>query len=278
MLSFGEHGDQTPLATYPKNPETSDGFDYITEPVGPTQMQQLTVEDVVKALPANMKSAATQELTDKLNNIVNDPLAGEHIRENFVNYIGVLKDGRFKTEDYLNAVTYVSFKIMGMSNQQAYEHTFPDRMNKLIAAGATKKDISAYVSIYNKGKLVNLIYEQTMIPTWVLNQDAFQKAINTQVELMTTSSSDLVRTQAANSVLTHLKKPEVKEFQISMETKENSGMKELMGTLEQLALQQQKMISSGVPTREIAAQPLLHEKVEEADFVEVGESGNNAAD
>lgn len=235
-------------------------------------MQPLTVEDVIKALPANLKTAATQELTDKINTIVSDPVAAENIRENFLSYVGVLKDGRFKTEDYLHAITYVSFKIMGLTNKDAYEKTFPDRMSKLIAAGTSSKDISAYVAAYNKGKLVNLIYEQTMIPTWVLNQDAFQKAINTQVELMTTSASDLVRTQAANSILTHLKKPEVKEFQISMETKENSGMKELMGSLEQLALQQQELIKQGVPTRQIAAQPLVHETVPEiveAEYEEV---------
>lgn len=235
-------------------------------------MQPLTVEDVIKALPANLKTAATQELTDKINTIVSDPVAAENIRENFLSYVGVLKDGRFKTEDYLHAITYVSFKIMGLTNKDAYEKTFPDRMSKLISAGTSSKDISAYVAAYNKGKLVNLIYEQTMIPTWVLNQDAFQKAINTQVELMTTSASDLVRTQAANSILTHLKKPEVKEFQISMETKENSGMKELMGSLEQLALQQQELIKQGVPTRQIAAQPLVHETVSEiveAEYEEV---------
>lgn len=234
-------------------------------------MQQLTVQDVIKALPSTMKTAATQELTDKLNSIAADPVAAEGIRENFLNYIGVLKDGRFKTEDYLNAITYVSYKIMGMSNRDAYEKTFPARMTKLVASGATQKDISAYVAMYNKGKLVNLIYEQTMIPIWVLNQDAVQKAINTQVELMTSSGSDLVRTQAANSILTHLKKPEVKEFQISMETKEHSGMKELMGSLEQLALQQQELIRQGVPTRQIAAQPLVHEKTVDAEFTEVDE-------
>jgi len=232
------------------------------------QTDLVTVEDLQKALPATLKTAATQSLADKINMIAADPLEAQAIRENFIGYSHVLRDGKFKMEDYLNAVRYVSYKLMGLTNKDAYERTFPDRMNHFIATGADQKTIAAYVSIYNKGKLVNLIYEQTMIPTWVLNQDAYQKAIKVQMELMSTSGSDLVRTQAANSLLTHLKKPEVKEFQISLEQKENSGMKELMKTMEDLAHQQLKMIRDGASTRDIAALPLSFE-AEDAEFTEV---------
>lgn len=232
------------------------------------QTDLVTVEDLQKALPATLKTAATQSLADKINTIAADPLEAEAIRDNFIGYSHVLRDGKFKMEDYLNAVRYVSYKLMGLTNKEAYERTFPDRMNHFISTGADSKTIAAYVSIYNKGKLVNLIYEQTMIPTWVLNQDAYQKAIKTQMELMSSSGSDLVRTQAANSLLTHLKKPEVKEFQISVEQKENSGMKELMKTMEDLAQQQLNMIKNGASTRDVAALPLSFE-VEEAEFTEV---------
>jgi hypothetical protein len=205
----------------------------------------------------NLKSAATQELTDSLNNIMVDPMIAEAIRENFIGYAGVLKDGRFKTEDYLNAVAYVSFKIMGYSNKEAYEKTFPQRMHDLIARGAQSKDIAAYVSAYAKGKLVNLIYEQTLVPTWVLNQDLYQKAINVQADLMVNSQSDKVRCEAANSLLTHLKKPEVKEFQISVENKENSGMIELKEALKNLAAKQIEQVENGMKTGDMAALPLI---------------------
>jgi hypothetical protein len=224
----------------------------------------LTVDDISKALPPSLRSAATQQLADQVNNIIADPLVAESVRENFVSYASILKDGKFKMEDYLHAVVYVGFKLMGMSNKRAYELTFPARMNNLIGRGATGKDISAYVSAYAKGKLVNLLLEQSMIPTWVLNQDAYQKAINKQVSLMATANSELVQTQAANSLLTHLKKPEVKEFQISMETKENSGMRQLMDTMASLAQRQLDLIANGVSTKDIAALPLV-----EAEYTDV---------
>lgn len=225
----------------------------------------LTVEDIRKALPANLRTAATQELTDKVNNVVSDPLVAQQIRDNFVGFVHILKDGKFKTEDYLHAVAYVSFKLMGLTNKEAYELTFPQRMHNLVAQGCSSKEIAAYVSSYARGKLVNLIYEQSMIPTWVLNQDSYQEAINTQVSLMRTSGSDLVRTQAANSLLTHLKKPEVKEFQISMETKENSGMRELQDALRKMAEAQLASIDQGTPTKLIAAQPIVEADYEEVD-------------
>ena len=224
----------------------------------------ITIDDVKSAVPANLKTAVTQALVDKINGL-NDPELAGNVKDNFIGYMHVLKDGKFKIDEYLNAVMYVSFKLMGKTNQDAYEATFPDRMAKHILAGSTKKDISSYVAAYAKGKLVNLIYEQSMIPTWVLNQDAFQEAINTQVDIMRTSSSDLARTQAANSVMTHLKKPDVKEFQISMETKENSGMKELAASLRDLAEAQLGAIDTGVPTKLIAAKPIAEAEYEDVD-------------
>lgn len=218
----------------------------------------LTVEQVEKALPANLKNAATQSLTDQINNIVSDPIVAEQVRNNFISYTSVLKDGKFKTEDYLHAVTYVSYKLMGDTNQDAYFKTFPQRHAALVARGVTSKDISAYVSAYNKGKLVNLILEQTLVPTWVLNADIYQRAINTQADLMINAQSEMVRTQAANSILTHLAKPKEAGPLINLDMRENSGMTELKDLLTNLARKQRDMIQEGtVSTKDIAEQRII---------------------
>lgn len=217
----------------------------------------LTVQQVAQALPPNLKSAATQQFVDQINNIVSDPIVAEQVRDNFISYTKVLQEGKFKTEDYLHAVTYVSFKLMGMSNQDAYCRTFPQRHAALVARGTPAKDIAAYVSAYHRGKLVNLILEQSLVPSWVLNQDAYQKAINTQVDLMTNAQSELVRTQAANSILTHLAKPKEAGPLVNIDMRENSGMNELKNMLVDLATKQRELISNGVPTKAIAEQPII---------------------
>lgn len=217
----------------------------------------LTLDEVKQSLPTHLKTAATQSLTDQINQIATDPEVARNIRDNFISYTSVLLEGRFKTEDYLNAVAYVSYKLMGHTNQESYKKAFPSRYQTLVAAGRSEKEISAYVAAYNKNKLVNLIYEQTLIPAWVLNQDTYQKAINTQAELMMTAKSEKVRSDAANSILQHLKKPETKQVELNLGVSETSGMNELKDTLGKLAQMQQDAIAQGITTREIAHQPIF---------------------
>lgn len=217
----------------------------------------LTLQQVAHALPANLKNNVTQQLVDNINNCVADPIMAEAIKDNFLSYTQVLSEGKFKTEDYLSAVMYVSFKLMGMTNQDAYARTFPARYRTLLNNGTSAKDISSYVSMYNKGRLVNLILEKSLIPTWVLNQHIYQKAINVQADLMSNANSEMVRMQAANSILTHLAKPKEVGPLINLDLREGSGLNELKATLTQLAQQQRDLIGQGVTTKSIADQGLV---------------------
>jgi hypothetical protein len=211
----------------------------------------LSLGEVQACVPANLKKSVQQSLVDELNQIASDPMIVEQIRENFVSYAGVLKDGKFKTEDYLAAVAYVSYKLMGDSNKDAWGRTFPQRYALLVSKGASEKDISAHVAAYNKGKLVNMILEQTMVPTWVLNADLFQKALNVQAELMNSANSEKVRSDAANSILTHLKRPEAVKGQLDITVKDSSGMNELKNVLGELAAQQRELMANGTPIKHI---------------------------
>ena len=224
----------------------------------------ITKEVLARALPPNLKSAATDALVDAINQISNDPIIAENIRENFLSYSGVLRDGKFKTEDYLNAVAYCSYKLMGDSNQDAYFRTFPQRYAALVAAGRTPKEISSYVASYNKGQLVNKIMEQALVPSWVLNAHMYQAALNTQFKLMNDEDvSPKVRSDAADSLLTHLTKPKEVGPLINIEMGENSGMNELKETLAKMAEQQRALIASGVTTQAIAAQTIIEVPVKE---------------
>lgn len=218
----------------------------------------ITKELVARALPGNLKSAVTDQLADMINQISADPLIAEQIRDNFLSYTAVLKEGKYKVEDYLNAVAYCSYKLMGDSNQDAYFKTFPQRYANLVAAGRTPKEISAYVAAYAKGQLVNKIMEQSLVPSWVLNQHMYQAALNTQFKLMTNEDvSPKVRSDAADSLLTHLAKPKEAGPLINIDMGETSGMNELKDALARMAQQQQTLINAGVSTKEIAAQDIV---------------------
>lgn len=216
----------------------------------------LTKEDVRKALPIHLKSIATDSLVTTLNTIPLDSEVAETIRDNFISYTSVLKDGSYKIENYMNAVAYCTFKMMGYNNQESYARTFPDRYAELTSRGASSKDISSYVAMYNKGKLVTAIMEQAMIPTWLLNADVFQSAINHQVHLMHNARSEMVQMQAAKALMDTLKKPDTKEVNLNIGVKEDAGAEELREMMVNLAKRQTEIISSGTSTKEIAHQKL----------------------
>jgi hypothetical protein len=226
----------------------------------------LTVQEVSNVVPPNLKSAVTQQLVDTLNQIAADPGVAEQIRNNFISYSTVLRDGKFKLEDYLRAVMYVSYKMMGLSNIDAYALVKPQEYNRLVSMGTSSKDIASYVSAYNKGKLVNLVLQQTLVPSWVLNNHIFQEAINTQAEIMRdVTVSPKVRTEAANSLLTHLKQPEAAKATLDITVKDESGVNELKQALRDLSMKQINHIQSGTPVAQIAASPII-----EAGVVEDG--------
>jgi len=227
----------------------------------------LTLKEVQDSLPAGQKGHITQDMVHQLNALSKDPEEARYIRENFISFSQVLSEGRFKLGDYVHAVMYVSHKVMGKSNLDAYKATFPDRYQQMKADGRSSKDIASYVAAYNKGKLVNLVYERSMIPTWVLNQDVFQKAINTQYEIMEdVDVSPKVRVEAANSLLTHLKKPEVNKAELKIDVGLNDGMKALEARISEMAELQLKTIEGEVMSvEEVAALPM---NLPEAEIVD----------
>ena len=220
-------------------------------------VNMLTQEDVRQALPIHLKNAATKELVDALNNIPLDPEVADTIRDNFISYSKVLKEGKYKIEDYMNAIAYVTFRMMGYNNQESYARTFPQRYNALVAQNKSSKEISSYVAMYNKGKLVNAIMEQSMIPVWLINHDVMQKAINHQVYLMENAKSELVQMQAAKALMDTLKKPESKDINVNIGTTEDKGVEELRNMMVGLAERQKQLIEQGVSTRDIAHQKLI---------------------
>jgi hypothetical protein len=225
----------------------------------------MTVAQFQQALPDKVKKSVNQELIDQVNLTLSNPEEFEAYRDNLLSYTGVMADGRFKVSEYMNAVRYVSHKLMGCTNIDAYTKTFPDKYQRFVAQGVAAKDIASYVTAYNKSKLVNLIFEQTLIPSYVLNQDLYQKALNVQADLMVTANSEKVRTDAANSLLTHLKMPEKLKVELDIGAKEDSSIAALRAATMELVKAQRLAIESG----SMSAQQAAHSRVAMADVVDV---------
>lgn len=226
----------------------------------------LTVESLRQVVPRKAKAAITPKFVDHLNNLVEDPAARETFRENLIGFADILAEPNVSMKVYVQAIRYCSYKLMDMTNQDAWIRTFPERYQRMLDEGKGADAIRAAVSAYTKGKIVTQVMEQAMTPVWLLNRDVYQKAINTQALLMATAKSEKVRSDAANSLLTHLKPPEAKKVDITMGVKEDDSVKELRKAAIDLANAKREQIEAGMVTaKEVAEAKIIdvdHEAVD----------------
>lgn len=197
------------------------------------------------ALPPQMHGAVTPDLMQMINSALKNTEAMEIYKENLLSFTSVLQQGKFKLSSYVNAVRYVSFKIMGSSNKDAYIRAFPDKYQRFLQEGVVEKDIASYITAYNKSRLVNLIFAQAQIPTYILNAPLFQRAINVQADLMLNAKSEMVRFQAANSLLTHLKAPETTKVELDIGITHNTVIDDYEKAMLRMVEKQKELILAG---------------------------------
>lgn len=217
-------------------------------------MSALTIAQFQEALPEKMKKSVNQEVIDSINKVLADPEFYEQYRDNLLSYTKVMQEGKFKISQYIDAVKYVAYKHMGLTNRDAYAKTFPEKIMRFMVQGVSDKDIASYSTAYNKSKLVTLLYEQTLIPTHILNQDLFQKALNVQAELMVSANSEKVRSDAANSLINALKPPETKKVQLDVGIREDQSIQALREATMALAAQQRAALQSGASNAQQVAE------------------------
>lgn len=227
---------------------------------------EISVSDLVPLVPKNMKNNVNQQFVDTLNKIASDDEFREQYRQNLISHTSVLSQGTWTLQQYVDAVRYISYKHMGDTNIKAYIRTFPDKYMHFKSQGVEDKTISRYVSAYNKSKLVNLVWEQSSIPFHVYNMDYRQKALMVQVDLMMNANSEKVKTDAANSVLTHTKPPETSKVEIDVTHKEGGFISDLRQATEKLVQNQSKSIESGSNTAQSLAGEAL---ITNAEYHEV---------
>lgn len=212
----------------------------------------LTKEQLQGSMPKKFRHNVTDEMISFINSTEGDEFRDVY-KENLIGFASVIESGRYKMTDYINAVKFVSYKLIGDSNTIAYAKTFPDRYQRLVDKNTPMKTIASFSTAYNKGDLVHKILERTLVPVHILNMDVHQEAINTQAELMRSAKSETVRQKAAECLITQLKAPEAAKIEVDV-SYSNSSIDELRETTRALAQQQLKMIQSGAVTAEHVAQ------------------------
>ena len=224
----------------------------------------LQLEAVKKLVPKAQRTMITQDFLDKIVASVTNSEVAEQFKENFVTYLNVLSKGKYKTDDYISAVKYVSYKLLGYSNIKAYAATFPDRYQRLKDEG--QQQIEAFVSMYARGKLVNQIFEQTMVPTYVLNAPLHQEALN-ELAMMIKDPDvrGMTKVKACEAILQHTKQPEVVKGELTIGIEQSDTINDLREIVENLADTHKVLLErKGMTLKQIAETNII-----DADYTEV---------
>ena len=218
----------------------------------------ITTEQFRDVLPKSLRHRVSDKILDEINTAISDPDALDDFRDNILSYAGILQsnNGHFRLSSYINAVKFVSHVLIDNEDKPAFIKTFPDRYARFVKEGMTKKDIASRVGAYKRTKLVTEILRRTVVPIWLLNQRYIQEAINTQVEIMHTSESDKCRVDAANSILTHLKQPEVMESTLNISVNRGSVIEDYEAAMVRMVESQYELLENGADVHTIANAPI----------------------
>lgn len=225
---------------------------------------KLTREMIQAKLPPKQAKRVNSGVIDHINKIIQDPETRELFQENLINYNTILQEGKYKIGDYVNAVMYISFKMQNMTNIDAYTRTFPDRMDRYKAERKSMEEIHNFVSGYNRSKLVVTLTQKVQTPTWILNMDVHQEAINTNVQLMRHSKNDVVRQKAASDLMNYLTPPQEAELKIDIGVGD-TFLSSMRTAIRELSVAQQQEIKAGTRTPVSIAES----KIIDAEVVEV---------
>ncbi|AZU99662.1 hypothetical protein SBP1_gp070 [Vibrio virus vB_VspP_SBP1] len=230
---------------------------------------ELSVEMLQSIAPKSVQKLIDQQYVDDVNALINDPDTASFVRDTLISSSDVIKQGRYTFEQYINACKYATFKSMGETNISSFIKTFPDKYQDWLAQGKSDKEISRYVSAFANSKCVEEVIKKVSISFYVQNMDIRQKALNVQAEIMMTATSEKVRSDAANSVLTHTKPPEEEnaKLQVDINVNENSShVGELRETMRKMAeLQQQIIAGGGMTAQQVAHTPIIEGEIEDVD-------------
>jgi len=230
----------------------------------------ITKKEIVDIL-GKSKTIVTDELVENINMIIADePEIGNMIKDNFLSYTNVLQSSKYSLDNYLKAVTFVSYKLMNMTNLEAYKKTYPDRYEKLktryvvvegLSVEEFEKKASSYVYAVAKSKLVTTILSQVQIPTKLLNMGLLQEAINVEASLMRSARSEIVREKAANTLIQYLGQEDENKIQIDIGYKKDDIIDQYELAMKNMVEEQLNQIKKGADVKQIANIPVVEAEV-----------------
>ena len=93
--------------------------------------KDLTLVQLQASMPKKFRHNVTEDMVKFINATEGDEFRDIY-KENLLGFSDVMQLGRYGMTEYLNAVKFVSYKLLGDSNTIAYAKVFPDRYQRLV--------------------------------------------------------------------------------------------------------------------------------------------------
>lgn len=231
-------------------------------------MKLMEVESFKKIYPRKVNQETAEQCVKLINESIQgmDFMMREHYRDTLISVFDILdgSNGKYKFTDYLNAVKFVTYKLAGHTDVRAYAMTFPERIDRMAQEKVPTSHLYVYASGYAKNKLVVDIQSKLIVPTHILFQDIFHQAVKVQATIMNDDSvSPKVRVEAANSLMTHLKQPEVKKAELQVNTNDSGVIGQLADALSNLSKGHQELLAQGKTTLKDISEAVIIEVEDE---------------
>jgi hypothetical protein len=210
-------------------------------------------EKLQRLLPKGSNHKVTDEIIDLIANMeenVGGEVMQEYLEESFLSNLPVFKTIKVDIKDYINAIKYCNLK-RGMTNERAWEITFPEKYARLKQAG---KQTSNHVAMYNGSKIVVKLDAMMALDIKIQYAPFFHQAIKKQVELMTNDDVSFHVQHLASKALTDLLAPKEEEkvsITIGQSDEAKSAQAKTLETMRTIAENQQKLLQSGKTLEEV---------------------------
>ena len=223
--------------------------------------EKLELAALKEMLPERKSKKLTQGVVDDLNRLVEDPDYGEELAENYVNFLGVLRENhRFTIESYRKAIMFYTLVESDMSILRAYMQVFPDRVSYRKSKYPERDvslDLTHESSRYNKSMLVMEIRKLDTLSVKLIHRSLLHEAILKQATLMRTAKSELVQQKASETLMRELKPDEDLNINLNIGDGSSKVLQELRVATAALAQEQYTKIAGGTPVKAIAESKII---------------------
>jgi len=210
-----------------------------------TRKHNIDKDKLQRLLPKGTNHKVTDEIIELIGSMEKDTgLFQDYMEESLLSHLPVLKEIKVDLNDYVNAIKYCNLK-KSMTNEKAWEITFPDKYKKLNDDG---RKISSHVAMYNQSKIVMKIDASMMVDIKIQYAPILHSAIQKQVSIMMNDEASYhVQHLASKTLIETLKQNDEQNISLKIGPSDDAKatQDQMFSEMKKIAERQQQLLMNG---------------------------------